>query len=177
MLNLSLGSFTSMKLYFCTNSMIHKVLLADTMAYFGMLCSVSWRIKEGGAGLKYFKVLYLRHRKKIQQTALPLTHLLFTGSLIRNGLNVSWLSRSHSLKGEKAGVCQIMQELDWKSATGLMKWWFAAVWGHVDKEWIKRKWTFKEKLWSEAWRTVSENYLKKWKERLPTRVQAVLKVP
>ena len=73
-------------------------------------------------------------------------------------------------QGEKAKVCQMTQEVDWKSvATGLM---LAqspdlniteAVWDHLDRERNKRQPTSKE-LWNvlqEAWRTIPGDYLKK----------------
>ena len=53
-----------------------------------------------------------------------------------------------------------------------------AVWDHLDREWSKRQPTSKEALWDvlqEVWRTISEDYLKKWQEILSKRVQAVLK--
>ena len=53
-----------------------------------------------------------------------------------------------------------------------------AVWDHPDRERNTRQPTSKEELWDvlqEAWRTIPEDYLKKWQNNLSERVQAVLK--
>jgi len=80
-------------------------------------------------------------------------------------------------QGEKAELCQMTQEVDWKSGNRSVVMNPAqspdlniteAMWDHLDKE----------ELWNvvhEAWTTFPADYLKKWHESLSNRVQAVLK--
>ena len=100
--------------------------------------------------------------------------------LIRNGLHGRVAVKKPFLrKGnreKKAELCQMTQEVDWKSvAAGLMEGWIlprARTSTLLKQRGImlaengtKRQPTSKEELWNvfqEAWRTIPEDYLKKW---------------